>query len=214
MYFFLGADNCEACQGSLQRPGKRLPELIGEIIDYFWDNKNAYSFVYQLFFLCTRVHLFHSIELKHTQGAILPKYPPRDPIPIFAAKPSYAPPRYAGVLRSVVLAPPRAPASPVDESRFEPYTLPSRCSGRAWEPREFASVKINKIAMRGTPFHASVVGFLIHRRELRAVYVHSLRELCIKYPHREYMSSIRTVVHAALRSLKRLDIRIRETGID
>ncbi|SJL14460.1 uncharacterized protein ARMOST_17917 [Armillaria ostoyae] len=45
------------------------PEPIDETIDYLWDNKDALvacSFVCRLFYLRTRVHLFHSIELKHT----------------------------------------------------------------------------------------------------------------------------------------------------
>ncbi|KAK0434420.1 hypothetical protein EV421DRAFT_1335392 [Armillaria borealis] len=44
------------------------PELIDEIIDYLWDDKDALvacSFVCQLFCTRTRVHLFHSIELQH-----------------------------------------------------------------------------------------------------------------------------------------------------
>ncbi len=72
--------------------------------------------------------------------------------------------------------------------------------------------KINKIMMCGTSLHASVVGFLIHRRALRAVYVDSLRELCIKYPAGECLSSICTFVRAASRTLKSLEIRIREKG--
>ncbi|SJL04255.1 uncharacterized protein ARMOST_07616 [Armillaria ostoyae] len=45
------------------------PELLEEIIDYLWENKDvlvACSFVYRLFYLRTRVHIFHSTELKHT----------------------------------------------------------------------------------------------------------------------------------------------------
>ncbi|PBK84017.1 hypothetical protein ARMGADRAFT_616181 [Armillaria gallica] len=43
------------------------PELIDEIIDYLWDNKDALvtcSFVCRLFYLRTRAHLY-SIELNH-----------------------------------------------------------------------------------------------------------------------------------------------------
>ncbi|SJL14462.1 uncharacterized protein ARMOST_17919 [Armillaria ostoyae] len=69
--------------------------------------------------------------------------------------------------------------------------------------------RINKISMCGTSFHASVVELLIRRRELRAIYVDSLRELCIKYPPGEYLSSICAFVRAASRSLKSFDIRIR-----
>ncbi len=70
--------------------------------------------------------------------------------------------------------------------------------------------RINKITIRGTFFDAPVVGLLIHRRELRAIYVDSLRELCIKYPNGEYLSSICAFVRAASRSLKSLDIRVRK----
>ncbi|SJL08080.1 uncharacterized protein ARMOST_11442 [Armillaria ostoyae] len=71
------------------------------------------------------------------------------------------------------------------------------------------SPRINKVSICGTSFHASVVELLIRRRELRAIYVDSLRELCIKYPPGEYLSSICAFVRAASRSLKSLDIRIR-----
>lgn len=84
------------------------PELIGETIDYLWDNKDALvacSFVYRLFYLRTRMHLFQSTELKHTSNdepssknvlphirKIIIRWGSDIPILIFAAKPNCAPP--------------------------------------------------------------------------------------------------------------------------
>ncbi|SJL04263.1 uncharacterized protein ARMOST_07624 [Armillaria ostoyae] len=150
------------------------PELLEEIIDYLWENKDvlvACSFVYRLFYLRTRVHIFHSTELKHT---------------------------------------------PNDKSSSKNVLPHIRKITVRWELETLANSlpKISKISICGASFHASIVGFLIHRRELRAVYVDSLRKLCIKYPPGEYLSSISTFVRAASRSLKSFDIRIREAGND
>lgn len=45
-----------------------------------------------------------------------------------------------------------------------------------------SSPKIEAISMYGTSFHASIVDLIIHRQDLRSIYVNSLRRLCIKYP--------------------------------
>ncbi|SJL08187.1 uncharacterized protein ARMOST_11550 [Armillaria ostoyae] len=97
---------------------------------------------------------FHTIELKYVPRAVLPKYPPHDPIPIFAAKPSYAPPRYAGIPLSVV------PALP----RVQLHGLTSLDLSHLRFRRDALTT------MHGTLFHTSVVDFLIHRRERISVF--------------------------------------------
>ncbi|KAK0436302.1 uncharacterized protein EV420DRAFT_1590913 [Desarmillaria tabescens] len=203
------------------------PELIEEIIDYLWDDKDALiacSFVCRLFYLRTRVHLLHSIELKHTPDdlfsqSVLP-YIKNITIRRGSDIPSLIP-----FLSSL----PNLTALHLDRFQFpDPWSLhrlicqlPGLTSLQLSAIRfrqdflvELGSVggllpKINKISMWGTSFRASVVEFLIHQRELRAVYADSLRELCIMYPPGEYLSSICAFVRAASRSLRSLDIRIR-----
>ncbi|KAK0224892.1 hypothetical protein EDD85DRAFT_229860 [Armillaria nabsnona] len=68
--------------------------------------------------------------------------------------------------------------------------------------------KIETISMYGTSFHASIVDLIIHRQDLRAIYVNSLRRLCIKYPPGEYFSSICAFLRATAGSLRRLDLYI------
>ncbi|KAK0224623.1 hypothetical protein EDD85DRAFT_234592 [Armillaria nabsnona] len=208
------------------------PEIYEEIVDYLWDNKDALvacSFCRPLY-LRTRVHLFHSIELKHTPNgepfskSVLPCI---KKITIHRGSdiPSVTP-----LLSSL----PNLTALRLDTLEFpDPWSLHqfvcqlreltsldlSRIRFRRDILVELGSLagsfpKINKITMCGTSLHASVVGFLIQRRALRAVYVDSLRELCIKYPAGECMSSICTFVRAASRSLKSLEIRIRETDVE
>ncbi|KAK0442680.1 uncharacterized protein EV420DRAFT_1577831 [Desarmillaria tabescens] len=202
------------------------PELINEIIDYLWDDKDALiacSFVCRLVYLRTRVHLLHSIELKHTPDdsvsqSILPYIKS-----ITISQGSSPIPSLTPFLSTL----PNLTTLYLDRLQFpDPWSLhhligqlPRLTSLELTAIRfrqdflvELGSVdgsfpKINKISMWGTSFHASVVEFLIHRRELRVVYVDSLRELCIMYPAGEYLSSICAFVRAA-RSLRSLEIRI------
>ncbi|KAK0443372.1 uncharacterized protein EV420DRAFT_1768594 [Desarmillaria tabescens] len=206
------------------------PELIDEIIDYLWDDKDALiacSFVCQLFYLRTRVHLLHSIELKHAPDdsasqSILPYIKNitirrgASPIPSLAPFLSSLPNLTALILDSLqfpdpwslhhlICQVPGLASLELSAMRFrQDFLVELGSVGSGLLP------KINKISMWGTSFHASVVEFLIHRRELRAVYVDSLRELCVMYPPGEYLSSICAFVRAA-RSLRSLDIRIRQT---
>ncbi|PBK84020.1 hypothetical protein ARMGADRAFT_1067519 [Armillaria gallica] len=207
------------------------PELIDEIIDYLWDNKDALfacSFVCRLFYIRTRVHLFHNIELKHTPDdepssqKVLPyikKITIRwdsDNIPSLTPFLSSLPNLTALHLVMIDFFNPWSLHHLVCQLRgltsidlrhiqFHGTVLVEPTTMNLDEP----SPRINKISIYGTSFHASVVELLIRRRELRAIYVDSLRELCIKYPPGEYLSSICAFVHAASRSLKSLDIRIR-----
>ncbi|PBK76351.1 hypothetical protein ARMSODRAFT_948133 [Armillaria solidipes] len=205
------------------------PEIYEEIIDYLWDNKDALlacSFCRPLY-LRTRVHLFHSIELKHTPNgepfskSVLPCI---KKITIHRGSdiPSVTP---------LLCSLPNLTALRLDTLKFpDPWSLHRFvCQLRRLTSLDLNHIrfrrdilvelgslagsfpKINKITIHGTSLHTSVVGFLIHRRALRAVYVDSLRELCIKYPAGECLSSICTFVRAASRSLKSLEIRIRET---
>ncbi|PBK61838.1 hypothetical protein ARMSODRAFT_622187 [Armillaria solidipes] len=208
------------------------PELIDEIIDYLWDNKDALvacSFVCRLFYLCTRIHLFHSIELQHTPNdepssqKILPYI---KKITIRRGSDNLNIPHLTPFLSSL---PNLAALHLYMVSFFNPWSLHHLvCQLRGLTSLDLSYIRfhedvleepptmnldepfprINKISMCRTSFHASVVELLIRRRELRAIYVDSLRELCIKYPPGEYLSSICTFVRAASRSLKSLDIRI------
>ncbi|KAK0211970.1 hypothetical protein IW262DRAFT_1412772 [Armillaria fumosa] len=74
-----------------------------------------------------------------------------------------------------------------------------------------SSPKIEAISMYGTSFHASTVDLIIHRQDLRTIYVNSLHKLCIKYPPGEYFSSICTFLRATADSLRRLDLYIRRS---
>ncbi|KAK0443352.1 uncharacterized protein EV420DRAFT_1724165 [Desarmillaria tabescens] len=206
------------------------PELIDEIIDYLWDDKDALiacSFVCRLFYLRTRAHLLHSIELKHTPDdsvsqSILPYIKNiticRGASPILSLTPFLSSlPNLTTLhldrlqfpdpwsLHHLICQIPRLTSLDLSAIRFrQDFLVELGSVGSGLLP------KINKISMWGTSFHASVVEFLIHRRELRAVYVDSLRGLCIMYPPGEYLSLICAFVRAA-RSLRSLDIRIRET---
>ncbi len=208
------------------------PELIEKIIDYLWDNKDALlacSFVCRLFYIRTRVHLFHSIELNHMLNdepscqKILPyikKITIRrgsDNLNITGRTPflSSLPNLTALHLNTIQFFNPWSLHHLVSQLRgltglhlchirFREDVLEEPPTMNLDEPFP----RITKISMCRTSFHASVVELLIRRRELRAMYVDSLRELCIKYPLGEYLSSICIFVHAASRSLKSLDIRI------
>ncbi|PBK86339.1 hypothetical protein ARMGADRAFT_1169113 [Armillaria gallica] len=207
------------------------PELVDEIIDYLWDDKDALvacSFVCRLFCIRTRVHLFRSIELKHTPDDesssqnILPyikKITIRwssDNISSLTPFLSSLPNLTALHLDMIDFFNPwsfhhlicqlRGLASiDLRHIQFHGTVLVEPTTMNLDEPFP----RINKISMCGTSFHASVVELLIRRRELRAIYVDSLHELCIKYPPGEYLSSICAFVRAASSSLKSLDIRIR-----
>ncbi|PBK61833.1 hypothetical protein ARMSODRAFT_622072 [Armillaria solidipes] len=210
------------------------PELIEEIIDHLWDSKDvlfACSFVCRLFYLRTRVHLFHSMKLKqipHDEPSFQHILPCIRKIAI-RRHASEEIPSVAPFLSSL----PNLTALHLDRLEFsDPWSLHHLvCQLRGltsldlryvgWIRRDFPVEpttrspdkpfpRINKITIRGTFFDAPVVGLLIHRRELRAIYVDSLRELCIKYPNGEYLSSICAFVRAASRSLKSLDIRVRK----
>ncbi|KAK0199597.1 hypothetical protein DFS33DRAFT_176155 [Desarmillaria ectypa] len=208
------------------------PELIEEMIDHLWDNKDALiacSFVCRLFYLRSRVHLLQSIELKRAPNDelssqnILPYIREitirRDSSPIPGVTPflSSLPNLTALHLHTLQFPDPWSLHHLVCQLRGLTSLELSHIRFRQdflVEPGNLtldSSPRINKISMRGTSFHASVVHFLIHRRELRAIYVDYLRELCIMYPPGEYLSSICTFVRAA-RSLKSLDIHIRKTS--
>ncbi|KAK0215901.1 hypothetical protein EDD85DRAFT_441839 [Armillaria nabsnona] len=207
------------------------PELIDEIIDYIWDDKDALvacSLVCRLFCIRTRVHLFRSIELRDTPDdesssqKILP-YIKKVTIRWGSDNiPSLTP--FLSSLSNLT-------ALHLDMiDFFNPWSLHHLvCQLRGLTSIDLRHIKfhgvvlvepttmnldgpsprINKISIYGTSFHASVIELLIRRRELRAIYVDSLRELCIKYPPGEYLSSICAFVHAASSSLRSLDIRIR-----
>ncbi|SJL14457.1 uncharacterized protein ARMOST_17914 [Armillaria ostoyae] len=208
------------------------PELIDEIIDYLWDDKDALfdcSFVCRLFYLRTRVHLFHSIELNRRfifepdLQNILP-YIKKITIRLNSNIPGLTP-----FLSSL----PNLTALHLDRLKFpDPWSLHHLvCQLRGLTSLDLSDVRwinrdapveptttrnldapfprINNISIYETSFHASVVELLIHRRELQAIYVDSLNELCIKWPPGEYLSSICAFVRAASRTLKSLDIRIR-----
>ncbi|SJL14468.1 uncharacterized protein ARMOST_17925 [Armillaria ostoyae] len=194
------------------------PELIEEIIDHLWDSKDvlfACSFVCRLFYLRTRVHLFHSMKLKqipHDEPSFQHILPCIRKIAI-RRHASDEIPSVAPFLSSL----PNLTALHLDRLEFsDPWSLHHLvCQLRGLTSLDLRSPdkpfpRINKITIRGTFFDAPVVGLLIHRRELRAIYVDSLCELCIKYPNGEYLSSICAFVRAASRSLKSLDIRIRK----
>ncbi|KAK0436296.1 uncharacterized protein EV420DRAFT_1590875 [Desarmillaria tabescens] len=208
------------------------PELIDEIIDYLWDDKDALiacSFVCRLFYLRTRVHLLHSIELKHTPDDSLSQSILSYIKSITISRGSGPIPSLTPFLSSL----PNLTALLLDRLQFpDPWSLhhlicqlPGLTSLELSAIRfrqdflvELGSVgsgllpRINKISMWAMSFHISFMEFLIHRRELRAVYADSLHELCIIYPRGEYLPSICAFVRAASRSLRSLDIRIRRVS--
>ncbi|PBK61860.1 hypothetical protein ARMSODRAFT_1025401 [Armillaria solidipes] len=191
------------------------PELINEIIDYLWDDKDMLvtcSFVCRLFCLRTRIHLFYNIELNHRS----------------TLEPS---------LQNILLLTPFLSSLPnptalhLDRLEFpDQWSLHHLvCQLRGLTSLDLSDVqwinqdvsvepttknldglfpRINKILICETLFHASVVELLIHWWELQATYIDSLNELCIKWFPGEYLSSICAFVHAVLRSLKSLDLRI------
>ncbi|KAK0434429.1 hypothetical protein EV421DRAFT_1335661 [Armillaria borealis] len=207
------------------------PELIDEIIDYLWDDKDALfdcSFVCRLFYLRTRVHLFHSIELNH-RTTFEPSSPNILPyIKKIAIRQNSSIPGLTPFLSSLS----NLAALHLDMIKFpDPWSLHRLvCQLRGLTSLDLSDVRwihrdipveptarsldgpfprIKKISIYKTSFHTSVVELLIHRRELRAIYVDSLNELCIKWPPGEYLSSICAFVRVASRSLKSLDLRIR-----
>ncbi|KAK0184005.1 hypothetical protein F5146DRAFT_1006893 [Armillaria mellea] len=208
------------------------PELIEEIIDYLWDNKDALfacSFVCRLFYIRTRVHIFRSIELKHTphddssSQKILPYIKEitirqnfdniTSVTPFLSSLPNLSALHLDMIdffnpwsLHYLVCQLRRLTSIDLSHIQFHGTVLVSEPTTMNFDE---PSPRINKISICGTSFHTSVIELLIGRRELRAIYVDSLRELCIKYPPGEYLSSICAFVRAASRSLKSLDIRIR-----
>lgn len=208
------------------------PELIDEIIDYLWDNKDALfacSLVCQLFYIRTCVHLFNSIELNHTpmDEPSCQKFLPyikkitipqnfdnlniTDLTPFLSSLPNLTVLHLKTIqffnpwsLHHLISQLRSLTSLNLSYVRFHEDVLdePPIMSPDASFP------KITKISMCRTSLHASVVEMLIRRRELRAIYVDFLRELCIKYPPGEYLSSICAFVHAASKSLKSFDLQI------
>ncbi|PBK59388.1 hypothetical protein ARMSODRAFT_1027444 [Armillaria solidipes] len=214
------------------------PEIIDAVIDCLRDDKDALlacSFVCRIFRPRTRVHLFHTLELKFN-GTL--NIDPDDP--------SFK--RVIEYIKEIklqgVVSPLRIPSC----SRFLP-SLPNLASlslsfiffRDPWhlhvlishlpcltdldlknvffdnqslseepsesEPLDFPTIK--RISLYGTSFNGSVVESLFRWEVLRTIYVDSLHELRIDYPPAEYLSSICTFVRATSGSLKSFDIRFR-----
>ncbi|KAK0471142.1 hypothetical protein IW261DRAFT_1597475, partial [Armillaria novae-zelandiae] len=216
------------------------PEIIDAVIDCLRGDRDtllACSFVCRVFRPRTRVHLFHTLELKFNGTMNI------DP-----DNPSFQ--RIIGYIEEIKLQGVVSPLHISSRSRFLPslpnlaslslsfiffqnpwqlHVLISRLPGLRdldlkniffenqtilGEPSESESEflefpTIKRISLYGTSFSKSVVESLFRWENLRAIYIDSLHELRIDYPPAEYLSSICTFVRASSSSLKSFDIRFR-----
>ncbi|KAK0438837.1 hypothetical protein EV421DRAFT_1970260 [Armillaria borealis] len=193
------------------------PEIIDAVIDCLRDDKDAFlacSFVCRFFRPRTRVHLFHTLDLKF-HGTL--NIDPGDPsfkrvIEFLPSLPNLASLSLSFIffrdpwhLHSLISHLPGLTDLDLKNVFFDNQSL----SGEPSESESLEFPRIKRISLYGTSFNKSVVESLFRWEDLRAIYVDSLHELRIDYPPAEYLSSICTFVRATSGSLKSFDIRFR-----
>ncbi|KAK0493572.1 hypothetical protein EDD18DRAFT_1405332 [Armillaria luteobubalina] len=181
------------------------PELIGEIIDHLKDDKDALLYIQE-------IGLHWPTYYNNSAPDLLPRFTTflLSLTNLTSLSLSAINLRDASHLHTVICPLHRLTSLALKNVFFhsvssESHTVPD------YQTSVESSPKIEAISMYGTSFHASIVDLIIHRQDLRTVYVNSLRKLCIKYPPGEYLSSICTFLRATAGSLRRLDLYIRRS---